>query len=265
MSQYTYPQYPNTQIEPYEPANYDPSSTKRKIFSVIMIFLILFSILIINIDWSFDFYPEFKKDENTLDYPFQEKEEDNDGESVIIDSTNSFLRLYPTDDAQITENSPNNKLGSLNSMSIRNKQGTTPGWGRDILIKFSLSSVAPDKQIKSARLKLYYYAYKDNDPYGRILSLYRINQNWYEEIVTWISQPSYYPLPSSISIVPSSTKKWIVFDVTNDVKDFIDGKKTNYGWRIIDEESWGTISIPITYIQTKEYGENTPYLEIDFN
>jgi hypothetical protein len=58
--------------------------------------------------------------------------------------------------------------------------------------------------------------------------------------------------------------------VTNDIQAFINGSKTNYGWRVIDAKYWGLGNIPIAYYHSKDnYGaENEslrPYLEINSN
>jgi len=54
----------------------------------------------------------------------------------------------------------------------------------------------------------------------------------------------------------------MIWDVTEDVVDFIKGIKENYGWKITDEKYWGGSNIPYIFFRSKEYGDYIPYLEI---
>ncbi|HEC82555.1 MAG TPA: DNRLRE domain-containing protein, partial [Thermoplasmatales archaeon] len=174
--------------------------------------------------------------------------------------------LYPTDDATIHCKNPDANDGHTDHMTVRNMYGhpSDPDyWERDSLIRFDISSIATNSIIYSAKLKLYYYYWWDNNPVGHDLTLYRITSDWNEDTVTWNTRPSYAPQPTGYSTVPSSAGIWMEWDVTIDIQDFVNGV-TNYGWMIKDEYYWGAHNIPITYFRTKEYGDFTPYLEIEF-
>jgi hypothetical protein len=55
----------------------------------------------------------------------------------------------------------------------------------------------------------------------------------------------------------------MAWDVTSDVQAFADGQADNYGWRIRDENYWGSTNIPITSFHSKEFGGgNASYLEV---
>jgi len=177
----------------------------------------------------------------------------------------------PSDDTTIYCNGPYNNDGSSPTMDVRNMYGQWdpwyPGnWQRDSLIKFDISSIPSGSMIYSAKLKLYYYDWWDNNPAGRKLKLYRATSNWEEGTVTWNTQPSWAFLTTTYARVPVSTGVWMQWNVKNDVRDFVDGQKTNYGWKVTDEKYWGHSNIPITYFRTKEYEDENyhPYLEIKF-
>ena len=55
----------------------------------------------------------------------------------------------------------------------------------------------------------------------------------------------------------------MIWDVSSDVQDFVDETETNYGWKITDENYWGSVNIPVTSFHSKEYGSFIPYLEIE--
>jgi len=169
--------------------------------------------------------------------------------------------IYPTDDIGLGRSSSDIPSNNSEYAAVRNDYGAGGGiYEWDALIKFEIS-LPSDAEIKSATLKLYYCYWWDNNPAGRNLNLYRVTSDWNETNSTWKNQPSYAPLPSCNSTVPTSYG-WMNWDVTNDVKSFVSGQATNYGWKITDETYWGTVNIPVTRFQTKEYGENIPSLEI---
>jgi hypothetical protein len=200
-------------------------------------------------------------------------------ENINLESTNvindikkpsrDINTFTPTDDTFIVMKAPDGNSGDRDEMFVRNRYGHPYHpyyWERDILIKFDISSIPSNAIINSAKLYIYYFAWKDNNPVGRDLNLYRITNNWHELIVTWNTRPSFDPMISSSAIVPSSSGVWMEWDVTSDVEKFVKGEETNYGWQIMDEEPWGNVDIPISKFRTKEYSDSEyfPYLEIDF-
>ncbi|RLF61296.1 MAG: hypothetical protein DRN25_00620 [Thermoplasmata archaeon] len=173
-------------------------------------------------------------------------------------STPSTIVIYPSDDTTIEANHPDATPGSNEFLAIRNDygEGGSSGWEWSALIKFDLSSIPPGTTIESAELRLYYHHWWDNDPGGRELKLYRIIDDWDESTTNWNNFPGTVSEASSSSIVPYSTNTWVVWDVTEDVQKFINGEFPNYGWKIADENYWGDINIPITYLCSKEYNDD---------
>jgi len=82
---------------------------------------------------------------------------------------------------------------------IRNEYGIggTPGWAFDSLVKFNISSIPKGAIINSAKISLFYYKYRDNNPEGRELNVYRVISVWDENTVTWNTQPAYHPTPTT--------------------------------------------------------------------
>jgi len=175
--------------------------------------------------------------------------------------------FYPTDDVYIDMRSPNGNQGDDVDLKISNRYGATPDWERDLLFKFDISSISSGALIESATLKIFYYQYLDTNPAGRELTLYRITSNWNEDSVTWNTRPNLAAETTASSVVPSSPGAWMEWEVTTDVKDFVDGEEANYGWQILDETYWGGPNLPTSKFHSKEYSANgndyIPYLEID--
>jgi len=174
--------------------------------------------------------------------------------------------FYPTGDAFVTEavGHGNNNYGNELEIHVSNKYGATPDWERNIFIIFDISSLPPHIKIISAKLYLYYYYYMDTNPVGRPLTVHCVLDDWYEDTITYNTQPPVTTEVSSTANVPYSTNTWISWDLTSDVKDFVKGQKNNHGWKIMDETYWGWYNLPVPYFRSKEYGSESPYLEIEF-
>ena len=173
--------------------------------------------------------------------------------------------LYnPTDDTFVGHSNPDKNYGQRTTINIRNEYGGMPGWADDGLIKFDLSQFQGNTPISNAVLSLYYIEYADTNPAGRELNLYRVTSQWEEDEVTWNTQPTYAAEPTTSAIVPEETGTWMTWNVTTDVQDFLDGVEQNYGWKITDEEYWGSGNIPSTHFASKENGEFIPELIIEY-
>ncbi len=176
-------------------------------------------------------------------------------------------------DASIHITLPNSNDGTGERLTVRNASGNplypppAGAWQIDTLIWFSLASIPGGSTIDSATLKLYYYDFKDNDPAGRTLSLFRATQVWNEANVTWNNQPLWAGAASSTAQVPSSTYNWMEWDVTADIQACVSGTAINYGWKITDLVPWNQYNIPTTYFRSREYVNSTqrPYLEVQLD
>ena len=170
----------------------------------------------------------------------------------------------PTDDTYVIGHHPYLNRGNNEYIATQNKYGATPDWGCNILIKFDISEIPKNHRIDSATLYLYYFKWSENNPAGRPLTVYRIKEDWSENTVTYNTQPDSEGVVSASANVPDYTGAWMTWDLTEDVKIFHKGEKTNYGWKIMDETYWGYPDIPAAYFYSKESGQENyhPYLEI---
>ena len=157
---------------------------------------------------------------------------------------------------------PSQNTGDCTYLAIRNG-GSGNNWAVQPVIKFDISSISSKTDIKSATLNIFYRDYCDNSPSGRELTLYRLKGDWNEDTITWDNMPVNHNEVTSSIYAPNSPSNWMQWDVTSDVQDLITGQTENYGWIIKDEQYWGGAGIPDMYCNSKEYGENIPYLEIE--
>jgi len=176
------------------------------------------------------------------------------------------VTIHPTDDSNIKHGLSSSNFGESNKIIIRNEYGYAGslGWEWDALIKFAISNITEDTSIISAKLKIYYYEQNYYNYTNHNLNLYRITNDWDENTVTWNNQPAYDSQKTTIAIISDFPSKWIEFDVTDNVQEFINKDLNNYGWKINDETDWEHFSIPEFFFKTKESNntEYWPYLEI---
>ena len=188
--------------------------------------------------------------------------------SNVIDEIGNLNRgtetFYPTDDTEIMHQYPNSNYGSHQNINTQNEYGGggSPGWAVDGLIRFDISSMPSGSVVEYAVLSLYYHDWDVTNPVGRNINLFRVTSDWDEMSVTWNTQPSYVPQPTTFATVPGSYG-WMEWDVTSDVQDFISGNEVDYGWKITDDTYWGAPNIPQTRWRAKESRDTIPYLEIE--
>lgn len=174
--------------------------------------------------------------------------------------------FYPTDDAKISQDDPNKNYDGATEINIRNEfgGGGGSGWCSDGLYRFDISSIPLDASIIRATFYLFYNKWTSTNPIGRMLNVYRITSDWNEDTVTWNTAPTYNPVASAFSPVPATVNVWMEWDVTSDIQEFVSGT-TNYGWRLRDDNYWGTVNIPLSQFRTREAGQElSPYLEIEY-
>ncbi len=182
------------------------------------------------------------------------------------DSYLETLTFYPTDDAFIKHSKPNANYGDFAELHVCNDYGGggSSGFAQDSLIRFDISSISSESIIVSAMLNLYYFKWIDTQPNGRTIRAYRAKDNWNEDTVTWNNQPEYELQMSAYAQIPVYYG-WTTWDLTEEVQEFVNDEKSNYGWKITDKTFWGDYDIPVSYFYSKENEKSSPYLEIDLN
>ncbi len=99
------------------------------------------------------------------------------------------------------------------------------------LVAFDLSGIPSGANIVSAELKLYYIG---NGNPGDVYQVCRITKDWDENTVTGqdINQNKNVVCTGITATVPSTPNTWMTWDVTDEVKAFLDGTYENHGWLI---------------------------------
>jgi hypothetical protein len=115
--------------------------------------------------------------------------------------------------------------GDDNRIEVRPDNGAD----RRGLLKFDLSSIPANAVISSATL----YLYEQDNKTGQTTHIYRVASDWNEDTVTWRSwnlfggdfdiSTSYY------SYIPDQKDCLLTLDITNLVREWVNGTYNNYG------------------------------------
>lgn len=124
-----------------------------------------------------------------------------------------------------------------------------------ILIKYDLSSVPKDKEIKSAKLGL--YCNTDNASTGSNAKVYYPKANWIQDEADWFESSTgnkWNNEGGDIGLKPVATfevqnnaaDSWFEFDLTETIKEYVSGEKENRGFIILLDD------IDNLYIESSE-------------
>lgn len=167
------------------------------------------------------------------DTPVDDTQTLDNGDTIIFtgiyNRTINILTLQASADAHISQQTPGKNFGTESTMQVRSYYQGTNKNGRS-LIMFDTSSIPYGSDIISATLQLNASSIPDG---ARNYTVNRVEQNWDELNVTWNNRPEVYASVTSSADTPSS-QGWMSWDVTPDVKEWIDGNP-NYGWQISDQ------------------------------
>lgn len=158
------------------------------------------------------------------------------GASYKSDSL-TIARIFRPDpisgkDAFVESISPDHNNGNISALASFAWTDTGYFNSARALISFDLSSIPAGTQIKSAKLSLYYQSYFNlKEQTGEnSFSIFKINQNWDENTVTWNSQPQTSHSDSiNVSKSKSVYQSYTDMDVTRFVQDMINYPEDNYG------------------------------------
>ncbi len=118
-----------------------------------------------------------------------------------------------------------------------------------------LPSLPPGAIINNAYLKMYMYL---PSTYGTTVDVHKVDQLWQSAETTWSNQPQTTPFISNFSSTPNS--EW-PFNITSLLRDWYDGKTSNYGVMIrASNESNSKLS----FYSGNASGNPTPKITINY-
>jgi rubredoxin len=163
-------------------------------------------------------------------------------------------------DTYVSHQYPEENYANSKVIRISNEYGVdgSPGWANVAYVTYKhdlMMLCGHNAKLEFAELYFYYDGYENTDPVDRDLNIYRVTENWDDDTLTWDNQPAYNPEPLTSAKVLSSTGDWIIWDVTDDVQNYLDvwpPESYHYGYRISDDSYWGESDIPTTMVRSLE-------------
>jgi len=141
------------------------------------------------------------------------------------------------------------------------------------IVIFDLSSIPSEAQVTSATLYLHEYSTQGTT---RTIGVHRVTSSWTEGGVTWNSRDGttdwgtaggdfISTATDEQSLSWTGVLKWDSWGVTPDVRGFVNGTYSNYGW-IIKDENEGAVANYLWQFNSKEHATASlrPKLEVTY-
>ncbi|MHB1316829.1 MAG: DNRLRE domain-containing protein, partial [Minisyncoccota bacterium] len=190
----------------------------------------------------------------------------------VIDPDIYVMNISASKDTYVNEYNQDENYGFNNDFRVRSK---STGDNQRALVQFTIPSLPTGTVIQSAKIKLYMYEQASSD-INRTYNAYRSLSSWVEgnggsdnnpvNEVRWDNKPTASSSISASAVVTPGNNKFIEWNVTSDVKSFVDGSATNNGWIITDSSESSPGGGYQAKFRSKEYGTSNerPVLEITY-
>ena len=102
------------------------------------------------------------------------------------------------------------------------------------LVKFALPSLNKGDMVVQASLAFFMHGvsfYTSSMP-DKEINVHKITENWDASTVKWNNQPDYDSVVTDYNFIERNPYEWKYFDVTKTVKEWYEGKASNYGFLI---------------------------------
>jgi hypothetical protein len=178
-------------------------------------------------------------------------------ENYVDVSVIKVITIRPSADSYVYSGSAGTNYG--NSPQLISGLGNRADRIYRIYIKFDLSEIPANAVIFGANL----YLYKYSGSTGVAMNVHRVLSGWEENTINWNNKPSYEPAYTDRRASPSNDN-WMFWNVTRDVRGFVDGSYSNHGWYIKHNDET-TLNTRV-YFRSKEYTDpsQVPYLYIEY-
>jgi hypothetical protein len=181
----------------------------------------------------------------------------------ILASQGDVLTIEPSMDSYVTQICSDSNGGNGESMSIRSfldNEGNP--FNHRIYLKFSLENLSEGAYVGSATLRLYKFI-EGAEVGNRRIEVKRVLESWTEYQVTWANQPSVSG-KSTDSAQIAGPDRWYEWDVTEDVRGWVEERVKNNGFCLVDSEENSSTDYASVFYSREAYEMHMyrPKLEI---
>jgi hypothetical protein len=151
----------------------------------------------------------------------------------------SFASTVPTQtctlqaahDTYVDEGSPTANFGSAISLVVQSAVDSSKNARTFVRFDLSACGFVSGSSIQAARVEMHLSAAPIAD---RTYRMRRLVDTWDEATLTWNTQPNSSLTATADVATGTTTGVTLTYDTTSDIRDFVSGALTNYGWRIED-------------------------------
>lgn len=178
-------------------------------------------------------------------------------QTTVWPTTRTF---YSMADAMVCSGYPTSTYGSLSYVRVGYYSSFKAMQG---LVRFDLSAIPSGTPISQAKLWLYVYSSYDPQSASRFITVYRVTSPWTEGNVTWNTRPAWSSMYYGFTSIPHASYGWYWVDVTNLVREWVNGQYPNYGIWVFGNESSSDPNYRGFYTRESSTGLK-PYLYITY-
>jgi hypothetical protein len=163
-------------------------------------------------------------------------------------ASSAFADTYNVTDDTYTDNQlPLTPLGANPAIQV----GNAGGHNQAGFVRFDLSPLPAGATVTQAFLRVFVNQVVNISGPGTI-NIFEVNGAWKEGMLTANNAPPNFPTPVfTFSVAPSNAKTFMLIDVTQAVKDWQSGARTNNGLTLVPSNT-STITIGLNSKENKE-------------
>ncbi len=168
----------------------------------------------------------------------------------------------PSEDAYASQSNSNSNYGRNEIMSVRSYRTVSESFNHRIYIRFDLTELDQASYVDSSELRLY-KCIEGNKVGTRRIEVKRVLGQWQETNITWENKPESAETSPSWEDV-SKAENWYKWDVTVEVRSWINGSVQNYGFCLVDSEENSSVDYASVFYSREAYEMHVyrPKLEV---
>ncbi len=171
--------------------------------------------------------------------------------NLEIAGTQEVHLFEPSEDAYASQSNSNSNYGRNEIMSVRSYRTDSESFNHRIYIMFNLTQLDQMSYVSSAELRLY-KCIEGNKVGVRRIDVKRVLGQWHETNITWENKPKSAERLSSWADV-DGTENWYKWDVTTDVRSWINGSAQNNGFCLVDSEENSSVDYASVFYSREAY------------
>lgn len=151
-----------------------------------------------------------------------------------------IITFKPRQFGSISEWNCNDILRKTDASALYISRYQNPGDAFRSLLEFDISLLPVGKEYKIAYLQL--YIYRNQISQGTIrANICPLIEPWNENSLCWNTKPQAVEGPSQTVIIPAAWTGFILFDISNLLRNWLDGTLKNNGCMITGDESFDSL------------------------